>query len=100
LRQQRENQEETAAKLKMGIKSIMTDRHVVNKAYKKMLENEKLKAIEEIEGTNKTEEDKKEMAHSVSSLCLGQNMRFNGNDGGQGFLWQPVNFNISQVFKY
>jgi hypothetical protein len=49
-----ENQEETAAKLKMGIKSIMTDRHVVNKAYKKMLENEKLKAIEEIEVTNKT----------------------------------------------
>jgi hypothetical protein len=25
-----ENQEETAAKLKMGIKSIMTDRHVVS----------------------------------------------------------------------
>ena len=45
--------------IKMGIKSIMTDRHVVNKAYTKMLENKKLKAIEEIEGTNKTEEDKK-----------------------------------------
>jgi transcription termination factor NusB len=46
-----EKQEETAAKPKMVIKSIMTDRHVVNKAYKKMLENKKLKAIEEIEGT-------------------------------------------------
>ena len=64
-----ENQEETAAKLKMGIKSIMTDRHVVNKAYKKMLENEKLKAIEEIEGTSKTWEDKKQMAHINGLFC-------------------------------
>jgi hypothetical protein len=54
-----EKQEETAAKPKMVIKSIMTDRHVVNKAYKKMLENKKLKAIEEIEGTNKTEDKKR-----------------------------------------
>jgi hypothetical protein len=34
-----------------------------------MLENEKLKAIEEIEGTNKTEEDKKEMAHIDGLFC-------------------------------
>jgi hypothetical protein len=54
-----DEKQETAAKPKMVIKSIMTDRHVVNKAYTKMLENKKLKAIEEIEGTNKTEEDKK-----------------------------------------
>jgi hypothetical protein len=36
-----------------------------------MLENEKLKAIEEIEGTNKTEEDKKEMAHIDGQPVLG-----------------------------
>jgi hypothetical protein len=32
--------------------------------------NEKLKAIKEIEGTNKTEEDKKEMAHINGLFCV------------------------------
>ena len=53
-----------------------------------MLENKKLKAIEEIEGTNKTEKDKKEMAHINGLFCglhILQNMATSALNGMKTF---------------
>jgi hypothetical protein len=50
---------------------------------------------------NELEKELNEMNEKVKSMHLNwyRDKKLKSY-GGQGFLWQPVNFNISQVFKY
>jgi len=63
-----DDKEINTAKLKVGIESIMTDRHIVNKKYKRLLEDEKLKSIEIVEGETNTEE-KRSKSHINGLFC-------------------------------
>lgn len=63
-------QNQTVAKIKQGIAGLMTDRHIVNKSYKKLFEKEKMDAFEILHGQNKTEEEKIS-ASSVTGLFCG-----------------------------
>lgn len=46
----------TVSKLKASVKNITTDRHVVNKCYHKLFENDKLKAIRDLNDGKSQEE--------------------------------------------
>ncbi|KAL5022364.1 hypothetical protein ScPMuIL_001519 [Solemya velum] len=63
-----EQVEETEAKLLMSVKNIMTDRHVVNKSYKKLLVTDKGDAIDNITESRNLPSNVKDDLCSVNAL--------------------------------
>jgi hypothetical protein len=58
----------------------------------------KLKSYYKTKMVSHAQQEKLHKDHNAKNEKIITDLCFNGNDGGQGFLWQPVNFNICQVF--
>ena len=70
LAENEDDQKVISASLKSKINCIMTDRHVVNKSYLKLLEKEKLNAIGVLEiNRDKTERERENEAHIHPLYC-------------------------------